>query len=273
MSFVLETSRELDRVERRVLGALRCVDATTGAPLNQALRVEAPAGARILRNRSGLLVIHEWAPLADHAAAFVSAPAGPPVGLLALTLTVADPLGQYLSRLVRVELPRDANPANAALPGSLFRPLTVPMYPASTGRIGANWAALSVSLRDAGSGEALGGVLLRVVSGGQVLARGLSDWRGEALVPVAGIPVTTWSAGPGDVIVTQIEATLEAIADPAGVTRTPQAQVISGHAPSSQPLVDPVAIETARAGLPQASAVVSLAAGRPLHVSLGIALP
>ncbi|MGE0348861.1 hypothetical protein [Hydrogenophaga sp.] len=272
MSFVLETSRELERVERRVLGALRCVDATTSAPLRHALRIDAPAGARIQRNRSGLLVIQEWAPLADHAAAFLNPPPGPPDGLLSFTVGIADPTGHYLPRLVRVELPRDANPANAALPGSLFRPLQVPMYPSSIGRLGANWAALSLSLREAGSGEALGGVLLRVVSDGQVLARGLSDWRGEALVPVAGIPVTTWSAGPGDVIVTQIEATVEAIADPASVTRTPQADVIAGRISFAQPLVDPAAIETARAGLPQASAPVSLAAGRPLHVSLGISL-
>jgi len=43
--------------------------------------------------------------------------------------------------------------------------------------------------------------------------------------------------------------------------------------PPVLPLVDPAALETARAGLPQASAVVSLAAGRPLHVALGIVLP
>jgi hypothetical protein len=272
MSFVLETSRELDRVERRVLGALRCVDATTGAPLRYALRVDAPAGARIQRNRSGLFVIQEWAPRADHATAFLNPSPGAPMGLLSFTLALSDPTGHYLPRLVRVELPRDASPANVELPGSLFRPLQVPMYPSCIGRLGPNWAALSVSLSAAGSGDALGGVLLRVVSDGQVLARGLSDWRGEALVPVAGIPLSTRSAGPGDVIVTQIDATVEAIADPASVTRTPQADVISGRTPSVRPLVDPVALESARAGLPQASVPVSLAAGRPLHVSLGIPL-
>ena len=78
---------------------------------------------------------------------------------------------------------------------------------------------------------------------------------------------------PGDVIVTQIPAELQAVADPASVVRTPQAVVQLGRVPSALPLVDPVAIETARAGLPQASAVVSLAAGRPLHISLGIDLP
>jgi hypothetical protein len=270
---LLLNAREVERVEHRVLGALRCVDATTGAPLEQALRVEAPAGARIQRNRSGLLVIRDWQPLAHHAGAFNSAPGDVPLGSLALTFTVSDPLGHYLPRLVRVDLPRDADPANAGQPDSLFRPLTVPMYPSAAGRVGSNWAGLSVSVFELGSGDVLGGVLLRVVVAGAVRARGLSDWRGEALVPVAGIPVTTWSTGPGNVVVTQIQAELQAVADPARVTRHRPATVQLGRAPKVLPLVDPVAIEAASAGLPQASALISLAAGRPLHVSLGVNLP
>jgi hypothetical protein len=270
---LLLNAREVERAERRVLGALRCVDATTGAALHRPLRVQAPAGARVQRNRSGLLVIHEWLPLAQHTAAFAAAPLDVAVGSLALMLTVSDPQGDYLPRLVRVALPRDADPANADQPGSLFRPLTVPMYPSATGRVGANWACIGVNVFEAGSGDALGGVLLRVVVAGAVRALGLSDWRGEALVPVAGVPVTTWSTQPGDVIVTQIPAELQAVADPASVLRTPQSAVQQGRAPSVLPLVDPAAIETARVGLPQASALVSLAAGRPLHIALGIDLP
>lgn len=272
MSLLLN-AREVERAERRVLGALRCVDATTGAPLDRPLRVQAPVGARIQHNRSGLLVIHEWEPLALHVAAFAVPPDSMALNTLSLMLTVSDPLGHYLPRLVRVNLPRDPDPANAGQPGSLFRPLTVPMYPSATGRVGSNWACIGVSVFEQGSGDALGGVLLRVVVAGAVRALGLSDWRGEALVPVAGVPVTTWSTEPGDVIVTQIPAELQAVADPASVTRTPQAAVQRGLVPSDLPLVDPAAIETARAGLPQASAVVSLAAGRPLHRSLGIDLP
>lgn len=273
MSTARRPLRELDRLERRVLGALSCVDATTGAPLDVALRLEAPEGARIRRNRSGLFVLHEWAPLANHSAAFLDAPPAPLDGPKTLTLGLSDPLGTYLPRMVSLTLPLDADPAHAEQDGSLFRPQRVPMYPASTARLGANWAAVHASLFEAGSGDALGGVLLRVVSAGQVIARGLSDWRGEALVPVAGIPVTTWSTEPGAVIVTQIDATLEAFFDPSSATRTPMAEVRAGRTPQQLPRVDPVAIEAARAGLPQASVLVSLAAGRPLHVSLGIAVP
>lgn len=266
-------TREVERVERRVLGALRCVDATTGAALDRPLRVQGPDGVRIQRNRSGLLVIHKWPQLALHATTFSSAPQDVPVGSLALMLTVSDPLGHYLPRLVRVDLPRDADPANAGQPDSLFRPLNVPMYPSATGPVSANWACIGVNVVEEGSGDALGGVLLRVVADGRLLALGLSDWRGEAWVPVAGVPVTTWSTQPGEVIVTQIQAELQAVADPQSVTRTPQVAVQHGRVPGALPLVDPAGIEAARAGLPQASTLIHLAAGRPLHLSLGIDLP
>jgi hypothetical protein len=269
----LRILNELERHERRVLAALRCVDATTGAPLDIGLRVEAPADARIRRNRSGLLVVHEWGPLADHGVSFVDAPLLPGVGSLTLTLGLSDPRGLYLPRIVRINLPRDADPSHTDEPDSVFRAVDVPMFPAGTARLGPNWAALSVSLFEVGSNDALGGVLLRVVSDGLVIARGLSDWRGEALVPVSRVPITTWSSGPGDVITTQIEASLEAFFDPASASRTALADVRAGRAPTALPQVDPVAIEDARAGLAQASVAVSLAAGRPLHVSLGIEVP
>lgn len=257
--------RELERVEHRVLGALRCVDATTGAPLSRAMHVKAPADADVRPNRSGLLVILGWAPLASHAAAFDAPPDDEPGSGGELELTLVDPLGHYLPHRVRVALPRQAN--------AVFEPLHVPMYPSPAAALSLHWAALRVGLTTPGGAEALGGVLVRVLRDGAVLARGLSDWRGEALVPVAGIPVTTWSTEPGAVVVSEIGVTVEAIADPASTTRTPMARVRAGQSPVTPPVSNPTAIESARAVLPQASVSVSLAAGRPLHLSLGIALP
>lgn len=262
--------RERERVERRVLGALRCVDAVTGMPLPHPLRVQAPDDADVAANRSGLLVVHGWLPLAAHTGAFVEPPAGAPGSAGALTLTLHDPLGHHLSRRVRLPLPRHTD---ASLADSVFEPLVVPMYPTPSARVSLHWANLRLSLSHTGSGDAMGGVLVRVVREGAVLARGQSDWRGEALVPVAGIPVTTWSTEPGAVVVSEIGVSVEAIADPSVVTRTPQARVRVGQAPTAPPLPDPEQIESLRAGLPQASVSVSLAAGRSLHLSLGIALP
>lgn len=266
---------ELERTESRVLGALRCVDASTGAGIDTPLRVQVP-GARLRRNRSGLYVIDVIAQaeaLAAHEGAFAAPPALPVVGSVAFTATIEDPSGRYLPRLATLALPRDPLPANAAQAGSLFRAIEVPMFPASVAPLGANWAVLRVSVRDGASGDALGGVLLRVRSGGQVLALGLSDWRGEALVPVPGVPVTTWSEDPDAVVVSEIAAQLDGVFDALTGTRTPAADVQAGRGPGTLPRVDPQDLEARFALLPNTTQALQLAAGRSQSVSLTLALP
>jgi len=263
---------ERERIEHRVLGALQCTDATTLVPLATPLTLVGD-GVELVRNRSGLYVIWEWTRLATHAPAFDAPPPAPALGSELLELSVQDPSGHYLPRRVRVALPRDPLSANAAEAQSLFRLVDVPMYASPSAKVGANWVVLRVNVRETASRDALGGALLRVVSNGSVLARGLTDWRGEALVPVAGVPVTTWSTEPDAVIVTEIAGSIEAVFDPATGQRTPEAIVLAGATDVPQPVVDPDAIEAARAGLPQVSAAVSLASGRTVSVSLQITLP
>lgn len=261
-----------ERLEQRVLGALRCVDATTLAPIDDALVVSAD-GVRLTRNRSGLYVIRSWSRLAAHQDAFEAPPAVPALFSESLTLDIRDPGGRYLARRVGIALPRDPNPANAAQAGSLFRAVDVPMYPAPSAPLSANWVELRATVRDTATGDALGGALLRVVSASGVLARGLTDWRGEALVPVAGVPITTWSTEPGAVVVTQISGSIECVFDPGAGTRTPVAALREGRAPVASPLPDPQALEDARAGLPQSIVPVVLAAGRSLAVAISVAVP
>lgn len=264
--------REFERVEDRVLGALRFVDATTGVPVADPLVLEGD-GVVVLRNRSGLYVIRGWDRLAAHSAAFESPPAEPPVGSIPLDLVVHDRSGRYHSRRLSVALPRDPRPDHATEAGSLFVPVDVTMFPSPLAPLGANWVVLRASVRAAVGGDALGGALLRVVSNGDVLARGLTDWRGEALVPVPGVPVTTWSTDPDAVVVTEIPATVDAFFDATVGTRTPAAVVRAGAEPAKLPTVDPESIEAARAGLPQATAAVRLAAGRSVSVAMEITLP
>jgi hypothetical protein len=264
--------RELERLERRVLGALRFIDATTLAPVDDPLNVSA-AGARLLRNRSGLYVIRSWTELADHEEAFDQPPAAPPIASESLVVDVRDPGGRYLSRRVTIALPRDPSPARASEADSLFQAVDVPMYPGASAPVGANWVELRVTVRETASGDALGGALLRVLAGSRVLARGLTDWRGEGLVPVAGVPVTTWSTEPGAVVVTEIAGSLECYFDAGAGTRTSAAAVRAGTVPASLPLPDPQAIEDARATLPQSITPVTLAAGRSLAVAIAVSVP
>jgi hypothetical protein len=264
--------RELERQERRVLGALRCVDATTGVAIADSLQVVL-TGASVLHNRSGLYVIASAAALPAHEAAFADVPAAPPVGSVSVSGSIRDPQGRYLPRLISLALPRDSLPAHADNADSLFNPIDVPLYPASAAPLGSNWSVLRVSVTENASGDALGGALLRVTQGPKVLARGLTDWRGEALVAVPGVPVTTWSDDPHAVIVSEINAQLEVVFDAASGTRVAMDSVRDGRPPALQQLVDPDEIEAQRATLPNATQAIVLAAGRAQTVFSPLALP
>jgi hypothetical protein len=149
----------------------------------------------------------------------------------------------------------------------------VELYRSPAAQLGANWVALRVSLTEHDSGDALGGALLRVRGNGRTLARGLSDWRGEALVPVVGVPITTWSADENAVVVTTIDAILEVFFDPtAGGLRTPAAQVAAGRPPTDAPPPDPVRTETNPAAA-RTQAAIRLATGQSLVLSVTLDLP
>ena len=89
------------------------------------------------------------------------------------------------------------------------------------------------------------------VSDDSRIAAGLSDGRGEALVAVPGIPVTTWGEDAGPVLTTEVEARLEVVFDPA-----------------SGPVPDPDDLEARRNELRLKSSTVMLASGRAITVRL-----
>ena len=97
--------RALEYTDTRILGALRCVDASTGGALTGSLQVHA-SGARIRRNRSGLYVIVGADALAAHEPEFDAPPADPARRSVEITATVQDPSGQYLPRAVTTAIER-----------------------------------------------------------------------------------------------------------------------------------------------------------------------
>lgn len=199
----------VEMLDRRVLAALRFRDAVTGATVAGPLDVRAP-GVRWIRNRRGWWVLAQAPGLEAHTRAFMAPPAAPAIGSAALVVRVADPAGRYLPRVAALALPRDPDPAKAAKPESLFQPLEVDLFPSPAAPVSPNWAVLRVSA--SGAGGPLAGALLRVVrkaSPTTVLGRGMTDARGEALVAVAGIPVTTWEEGQGSVLATEVEARVD----------------------------------------------------------------
>jgi hypothetical protein len=257
----------LEAVERRVLGAVRFLDATTRLAVRSPLTV-AGDGLRLACNRQGLYVLLHAPGLEAHTASFPAPPAQPAVGSVRVELAVSDPEGRYLPRRLALDLPRDPDPEHAEQEGSLFRPVDALLYPAPAAAVAPGWAVVRATVVRAGSGEPLAGVLLRVVRkpDGEVLARALSEWRGrvrgEALVAVPGVPITTWGEGEPDepVLVNEVPVSLEAYFDP-------DFDPAAGQAP------DPDRLEIVRAGLPSAKADLKLASGRTEKTTLTVAVP
>lgn len=194
----------IERVEQRVLGALRLVDHATQAPLASAMRLHAE-GVRLVRNRRGLYVITHAAGLEAHSEAFFEPPGTPPLEDNAYSITIEDPQRRYLPRIAVLRLPRDSDPDNAGNADSLFTPRDIAMYPASTAALSPSWSTVRVSVSQGPDPETAPpqrGALIRIidVADDSVLASGLSDPRGEALVIVPGVPVTRFAdedEGPG----------------------------------------------------------------------------
>jgi hypothetical protein len=206
----------IEDVERRVWAALRPVDAVSRRPLDVLLRVHG-SGQRWRRNLSGLLVLHELSEPAARRAEFdeyeatFSAPTAiaPPAAIRA---TIDDPRGRYLARAVTIELPR--SDAGTGLP-PLFEPIDVPMYPAASAPLAAPWSVVRVHAER--GGLPAGGCVITVHEVGdetQVLGRGQSDARGEAVVAVPGVPLFIPSGGP-DAFVREREVEATAVFEPA----------------------------------------------------------
>ena len=100
-------------------------------------------------------------------------------------------------------------------------PAEVRMYPSPAGPTWPGWALIRATVKpapqlgDTGK-ERIANALLRVVrvSDDALIGSGMSDARGEALVGVAGIPITSFGSGNGPVLETTVDVVIEVIADP-----------------------------------------------------------
>lgn len=244
----------VELVERRVIGAIRLLDATTSLQIREPLIITAD-GASFRRNRGGLYVIWSAPGLENTMDSFQDPPAVPGLQTVGLTLSIDDPTGRYLARRSTIHLPLDPDPQHAM--DSLFIPVDVQIFQGPAAPTAAGWAIVRASVTQATTANGLAGALLRVVrtSDGVRLGLGLTDARGEALVAVPGIPVTTWDSGSGPVLASEVDATIEAVVDPAATG-----------------IPDPDDLEARHTSLRSTSSAVKLASGRELVVSLAVAL-
>lgn len=221
-----------EEVDRRVFAAVRLLDAVTGAPLSGAVSVTSDE-VELRSNRSGLIVItglKSTSPLGLMSEAerteFVMSrgyslqidAGGPPPSSLPFVLTVTDRSGNYLDRRCALRIV----PRLLTDPLSKPTPLDRDMMVSARAQAWPGNAVIRATVTL--SGVPLPGalVVIRRTTGNEILARGMSDANGEALILVPRIPVSTWvdadhdgRVDAGEVTTTVTSVRLLATFDPA----------------------------------------------------------
>lgn len=216
-----------ERLDRRVLGAVRILSGVTGLPLDAPVTI---TGATVVRNRRGdyvLLAVDGTAAFDDYLATFENPPASPAPESVAVALRVEDRSGRYLPRRFTVALPRSPNPADA---DSIFVAHPVVLYPAPAFTAAMNWALVRATIRTAGSDAPVAGALVQVLNeAAQMIGAGMSDERGEALIAIAGLKLMSAGGGNGNVTTTDYDVTLRARVDPQAAY-PPDPDLLAGNA-------------------------------------------
>ncbi|MGB3291654.1 MAG: hypothetical protein WBB01_01540 [Phormidesmis sp.] len=277
--------------DRRIIAALRFIDATTGGsirqPLQLQIQLQAPPSrppSRFVRNLSGHYVLMEAPGFESYSQTFNLDDLAAPPPITAINIGINDPSGQYLSRQFSLPVPRDPaiDPASATGESSLFQPVRIALYPSTNAPVNPGWAVLRTTVVNIATNERLPWAIV-VVSAPAILPADTpivaqSDWRGEALIGVPGIPITTWATGSGDgpgsppVTTTEVEATLEVVFDPVVIPIPEAADFTRLVDPNPDYSPNPEQLNANRSGLLVGSVPFTLASGRDLSHRLAVTL-
>lgn len=265
-----------EHLDCRILGAVSFQDATTNLRIRHPLTVEVAAGVKLVRNRSGYYVIFSAPGFNAYVDSFSEQPIEPDpraiqTETMALELRILDLHRKYLPRRSTVHLPLNPAITRPSQGGWLFDPIEVKLFSAPTANTLPGWAAIRATVREEGKQNRLPWALITVRRNGkpEPLARGLADHRGEAFVPVPGLPVTIADEGPGAVMTSEIPVALEVIFD------TSLQKVPNGVAPDRPDnfFPDPAVLEAGTAPRFRSSTKNdSLASGREYRMELTVNL-
>lgn len=261
----------LTRSDHRILGALQFVDAATGVTIVNSIQVRA-SGVQFVRNRSGYAIAFAApgvASLKDYGDAFDAPLNTPEVNSVAIDVQVTDPTGEYLPRRYILSLPRNPDPLQADQPDSVFQPAIVPLFRSPSAKVAANWAVIHATVKN-GDGHRLPWSLIRVIQSPTKTTLSQADWRGEALIAVPGIPVTTSGAGSGAVIVTETTVTLQIVFDTALQTLPERPDFSLQQDPNQGYLPNPDRLNAGEGTLQTGTLTDTLAAGRDRAKTLTI---
>lgn len=174
-------------IDRRILGAIRAIDAVTGMAIRAPLKLTGP-GLAFQRTRSGTYAIVGATGLEAHLVAFDAPPSAPAAETLPFAFQIEDATGNYMSAAAAIRLPRRWDPLNGVR--DTMVPIDVALAPTAGRDLSPSCAGLLAHVVDQ-SGQAVRGALVEVFAAGGLTTRlgwSLTNERGLALVSVPGLP-------------------------------------------------------------------------------------
>src|SRR5262245_18076525 len=131
----------VERVEKRVLGAVRLVNAVNGLSITRPVSFFGD-GLSLTRNVHGDYVILNAPTLWEHTRTFEGPPSTPTMKSVKIPVSIHDPAGEFLPQKFLLELPRDPEPEK---PDSIFEPILMPLYLSPTARSEISWVVLNAT--------------------------------------------------------------------------------------------------------------------------------
>ncbi|HTT63983.1 MAG TPA: hypothetical protein VMG35_19160 [Bryobacteraceae bacterium] len=209
-----------ENCDHRVLGGFQCVDAITKQSVVDPLNV-ASSQLLLRPNRSGVYAVWDAPNLRKYTAFDPLLPWPDPADF---EITIEDPSLRYLPRRgnIKVPQPLPVSPASPTPPFTAsssqaiaYGPQPVPLYRGPAAPVAPNWAVVRASVvNDAKPPVRLRWAVLQVLSGATVLATGMADLNGEALLAVPGLGLQVSSNSGGPVTEVTTSATVQAWYDP-----------------------------------------------------------
>jgi hypothetical protein len=209
----------MENCDHRVLGGFQCFDAITNQSIVDPLKIS-NTQLSLRANRSGVYAIWD-APNLRQYTAFDPPTPWPNPETPAPEITISDPSLRYLPRRATLQVPQalpttspppTTPPSFTATVGTAitYGPQPITLYRSPAAQVAPNWAVVRASVASNANPPApLPWAVLRVMSGATIMATGVADANGEALLAVPGLGLQLSSTSGGPVTETLTTATVQ----------------------------------------------------------------
>ncbi len=262
----------MENCDHRVLGGFQCIDAITNQSIVDPLKISGTQ-LSLRANRSGVYAIWD-APNLRKYTAFDPPTPWPNPESPAPEITIFDPSLRYLPRRATLQVPQPL-PTTAAPPTTpppfttttgtaiTYAPQPITLYRSPAAPVAPNWAVVRASVTsDANPPAPLPYAVLRVMNGASIMATGVADANGEALLAVPGLGLQLSSASGGPVTESTTAATVQVWFDPT-VKQPP------GFVPNPDDILQNL---TTNISLKTASASIQFGPGQTVLVPLTVSM-